>query len=109
MFRGSLTFNGVPDNLERRSNQTHESSTDADAKRARKGNGKEAKLSFQGNLLVENRNGLIINAELFEANGNRRARCGLSDARADSRQQASYSGRRQGIRHQKSSLPSAGT
>lgn len=54
---------------ERRSNQTHESSTDADAKLARKGNGKEAKLSFQGNLLVENRNGLIINTELFEANG----------------------------------------
>ena len=54
---------------ERRSNQTHESSTDADAKLARKGNGKEAKLSFQGNLLVENRNGLIIHTELFEANG----------------------------------------
>lgn len=54
---------------ERRSNQTHESSTDADAKLARKENGKEAKLSFQGNLLVENRNGLIINTELFEANG----------------------------------------
>jgi hypothetical protein len=54
---------------EKRSNQTHESSTDTDAKLARKGNGKEAKLSFQGNLLVENRNGLIINTELFEANG----------------------------------------
>jgi IS5 family transposase len=54
---------------EKRSNQTHESTTDADAKLARKGNGKEAKLSFQGNLLVENRNGLIINTELFEANG----------------------------------------
>jgi len=54
---------------EKRSNQTHESTTDADAKLARKGNGKEAKLSFQGNLLVENRNGLIVNTELFEANG----------------------------------------
>src|SRR6185437_2680663 len=54
---------------EKRSNQTHESTTDADARLARKGNGKEAKLSFQGNLLVENRNGLIINTELFEANG----------------------------------------
>ncbi|MGA8026243.1 MAG: transposase, partial [Bryobacteraceae bacterium] len=54
---------------EKRSNQTHESLTDADAKLARKGNGKEAKLSFQGNLLVENRNGLIVNTELFEANG----------------------------------------
>ena len=54
---------------EKRSNQTHESTTDADAKLARKGNGKEAKLSYQGNLLVENRNGLIVNTELFEANG----------------------------------------
>ena len=54
---------------EKRSNQTHESTTDADAKLARKGHGKEAKLSFQGNLLVENRNGLIVNTELFQANG----------------------------------------
>ena len=54
---------------EKRCNQTHESTTDADAKLARKGNGKEAKLSFQGNLLVENRNGLIVDTELFEANG----------------------------------------
>ena len=43
---------------ERRSNQTHESTTDADALLARKGSGKEAKLSYTGNLLVENRNGL---------------------------------------------------
>src|SRR5262250_1244961 len=42
---------------ERRSNQTHESKTDPDAKLARKGKGKEAKLSYNGNLLVENRNG----------------------------------------------------
>jgi len=36
---------------------------------ARKGAGKEAKLSYSGNLLVENRNGLIVDAEVFEANG----------------------------------------
>jgi hypothetical protein len=36
---------------------------------ARKGKGKEAKLSYNGNLLVENRNGLIVNTEVFEANG----------------------------------------
>jgi transposase len=54
---------------ERRSNQTHESTTDPDALLARKGNGKEAKLSYNGNLLVENRNGLIITTELFQANG----------------------------------------
>src|ERR1700728_3104584 len=54
---------------EKRSNQTHESKTDPDAKLARKAKGKEAKLSYSGNLLVENRNGLIVNAELLEANG----------------------------------------
>jgi transposase len=54
---------------EKRSNETHESTTDADARLARKGNGKEAKLSYQGNLLTENRNGLIVNTEVFEANG----------------------------------------
>ena len=54
---------------EKRSNQTHASKTDPDAKMARKGQGKEAKLSYNGNLLVENRNGLIVNTEVFEANG----------------------------------------
>jgi transposase len=52
-----------------RSNETHESKSDPDALLARKGKGKEAKLSYNGNLLVENRNGLIVNAELLQANG----------------------------------------
>ena len=46
---------------EKRSNQTHASKTDRDAKMARKGKGKGAKPSYNGNLLVENRNGLIVN------------------------------------------------
>jgi transposase len=54
---------------EKRSNQTHESKTDPDARLARKGRGKKAKLSYNGNLFVENRNGLIVNTEVFEANG----------------------------------------
>ena len=54
---------------QKRSNETHESTTDPDAKLARKGAGKEARLSYSGNLLVENRNGLIVDAELLEANG----------------------------------------
>src|ERR1043165_6716310 len=54
---------------EKRCNQTHESSTDPDALLARKGNGKEAKLSYNGNLLIENRNGLIVTTELLQANG----------------------------------------
>ena len=54
---------------EKRSNQTHASKTDPVAKLARKGEGKEAKLSYSGNLLVENRNGLIVNAMVWEASG----------------------------------------
>lgn len=54
---------------EKRSNQTHESKTDPESKMARKGDGKEAKLSYSGNLLVENRNGLIVDAMAWEANG----------------------------------------
>jgi len=54
---------------EKRSNETHQSKTDPEAKMARKGKGKEAKLSYNGNLLVENRHGLIVNSAVFEANG----------------------------------------
>src|SRR6476660_1857706 len=54
---------------EKRSNDTHQSTTDPDALLARKGNGKEAKLSYNGNLLIENRNGLIVNTETLQANG----------------------------------------
>ena len=54
---------------EKRSNQTHESGSDPDALLARKGAGKEAKLSYSGNLLVENRNGLIVSSLVWEATG----------------------------------------
>ena len=45
---------------EKRSNKTHASTTDPDARLYKKGKGKEAKLSFIGHLLMENRNGLIV-------------------------------------------------
>jgi len=54
---------------EKRSNDTHVSKTDPEALSARHGQGKESKLSYSGNLLVENRNGLIVDAEVFQANG----------------------------------------
>jgi Transposase DDE domain len=54
---------------EKRSNRTHASTTDPEAQMARKGEGKEAKLSYSGNLLVENRNGLIVNAMAWAATG----------------------------------------
>jgi len=54
---------------EQRSNETHVSKSDSEALLARKSWGKESKLSYSGNLLVENRNGLIVEAEVFQANG----------------------------------------
>ena len=54
---------------ERRSNATHESTTDPEARLARKGAGKEAKLCYSGNALMENRNGLRVNFQIVEANG----------------------------------------
>ena len=54
---------------EERANDTHESKTDPECLLARKSGGKESRLSYSGNLLVENRNGLIVDAEVFQANG----------------------------------------
>jgi hypothetical protein len=62
--------NGTRDfHKEKRSNETHASTTDPDARLARKGAGKEAKLSFTGHLLMENRNGLVVDARLTPATG----------------------------------------
>jgi transposase len=54
---------------EKRKNDTHFSTTDPDARLFRKGAGKEAKLCHMGHLMMENRNGLIVDARLTEANG----------------------------------------
>ena len=54
---------------EKRRNDTHSSTTDPDARLFRKGAGKEAKLYHMGHLMMENRNGLIVDARLTEANG----------------------------------------
>ena len=51
------------------SNETHESKTDPDSRLARKGNGQPAKLSFCGNVLMENRNGLVLDVDLAIADG----------------------------------------
>ena len=54
---------------EKRSNETHSSATDPEAKLYRKGSGKEAKLSFIGNAMAENRHGLVVETELGAASG----------------------------------------
>jgi transposase len=53
----------------KRSNETHESKTDPDAKLMRKGNGQAAKLCFSTNVLMENRCGLIADMSVVAATG----------------------------------------
>jgi len=54
---------------EQRSNETHQSTTDPEARLFRKGPGKEAKLNYMGQVLMENRNGLAVQTELTQATG----------------------------------------
>ena len=53
----------------KRSNRTHESATDPDARLHRKGRGKESKLCFMGHALMENRNGLVVGGGVTLASG----------------------------------------
>ena len=54
---------------EKRSNETHASTTDPDAKLYRKGNGQSSRLCFMGHVLMENRNALIVDVALTRASG----------------------------------------
>ncbi len=60
----SIDFHG-----ESRTNDTHQSTTDPEARLARKGAGKEAKLSYAGHVLMENRHGLAVNGRVTLATG----------------------------------------
>jgi transposase len=68
---------------EQRSNATHQSTTDPEALLARKGKGKEAKLCYSANALVENRNSLLIDLQVEPADGlaERRAAVAMADER----------------------------
>lgn len=54
---------------EKRSNATHESTTDPEARLYKKSTGSEAKLSYLGHVLAENRNGLVVEARVTQATG----------------------------------------
>jgi transposase len=60
----SVNFRGAP-----RGNTTHQSTTDPDARLAKKGPGREAKLSYAGHVLMENRHGFVIDTRLTPADG----------------------------------------
>src|SRR5579885_2194593 len=68
----SIDFHG-----EQRRNDTHQSTTDPEALLARKGAGKEAKLSFAGHVLMENRNGLAVDGCVTQATGRAEVEAGL--------------------------------
>ena len=54
---------------QKRSNATHVSTTDPEARLYRKGPGKEAKLSFMGHAMTENRHGLVVQTSFTQATG----------------------------------------
>jgi Transposase domain (DUF772) len=64
----SVDFHG-----ERRQNATHQSTTDPEARLAKKGAGKEARLCYTESVLMENRNGIMIDLRVGQASG--RAKC----------------------------------
>ncbi len=77
---GEANFHG-----HRRTNDTHQSTTDPDARLFRKGEGQAAKLCFLGHALMENRNGLVVDACLTRADGHaeRVAALHMIEPRAD--------------------------
>lgn len=60
----SVDFHG-----EKRCNETHESTTDPESRLYKKSRGSEAKLSFMGHVLMENRHGLVVSTEFTKATG----------------------------------------
>jgi transposase len=70
---------------QKRSNETHQSTTDPEARLYRKGSGMEAKLCFIGHTLMENRSGLIVDTRLTTADGHgeRNAALSMIEPRAD--------------------------
>ncbi len=74
----SVDFRG-----EKRSNDTHESSTDPESRLAKKAMGAQSHLSFSGHALMENRNGLLCDFRIAEANGRAEREVALKMISAD--------------------------
>jgi transposase len=72
---------------EKRSNETHESTTDPDARLYRKGSGQESRLCYMAHAIMENRNGLAVRGEVTHATGTaeREAALGWIDERRSHR------------------------
>ena len=72
----SVDFRG-----EKRTNETHQSTTDSDARLYKKGKGKEAKLGYLGHALTENRNGLVVGTSVTQATGTAERDAGVEFAK----------------------------
>lgn len=70
---------------ERRTNTTHQSTTDPEARLARKGTGKEAKLCLSGHALMENRHGLCVDLQVAPATGTAERNTALAMLRRQAR------------------------
>src|SRR5687768_989136 len=62
---------------EKRTNETHQSTTDPDARLYKKGKGRESKLCYMGHVMIENRNGLVVNGLVTQATGYAEREAGL--------------------------------
>jgi len=82
---------------ERRRNTTHASTTDSDARLARKGPEQEAKLCYTGHVLMENRNGLAVGGCVIRASGHAERAAALELLGAQNRAGASRSGPTRGM------------
>ncbi len=88
---------------QKRSDETHQSTTDPESRLYRKSYGKESKLAYLGHALVENRNGLIASAMATQADGHaeRDAALLMLNERQTSSSQTHHGRRRQGLRHER--------
>jgi transposase len=73
---------------EKRSNETHASTTDADARLYRKGDGQASRLCYMGHALMENRHGLAVGAEVTHATGTAERDAGLALVKRQRRERA---------------------
>jgi hypothetical protein len=80
---------------QKRTYETHASTTDPEARLYCKGPGKEAKFCFMGDALMENRNGLVVDACLTEANGHAERIAALHMIEPRRPAEADHAGRRQ--------------
>ena len=89
----SVDFHGA-----RRQNATHQSTTDPGARLAKKGAGKEAKLCYTESVLMENRNGIMVDLRVGQATGRAECEQGLEIAGRDWRASPDHGRGRQGLR-----------